>query len=135
MQSYADKMRQWMGRVVVMLALALVPTVSEALPIDLYVAPDNTYQNTTNSPCVFYGPGNCPQDPAGWPTPVGNTGGGNAFTPNPLTQSYSGAELIPFARYVGRDFLLVRLRGDGSRDSRTTPTSVRRTWRALRTAH
>jgi len=101
-----DKRTQWMGRGVVMLALALAPTVSQALPITLYVAPDNTYQNTTNSPCVFYGPGNCSGDPADWPEPVGNTGGGNAFTPNPLTQSYSGGELIPFAQYVGRDFLL-----------------------------
>jgi hypothetical protein len=98
-----------MKRLVLTLALLALPGTALASPIALYVAPDNTYQNTTNNPCVFYGPGGsgCNQNPAGWST-VGDTGGGTPFVPNPLVNTYGDApgELALFAQYVGRDFYL-----------------------------
>jgi len=88
----------------------LVPiAAAQASPISLYKAPDNTYQNTTNNPCIFYGPGGsgCNQNPVGWST-VGDTGGGDPFNPNPLVNTYGDApgELALFAANVGRTFYL-----------------------------
>ncbi|HEX5071542.1 MAG TPA: PEP-CTERM sorting domain-containing protein [Vicinamibacterales bacterium] len=79
----------------------------EASSITVYAAPFQTYQNTANSPCVFYGPGTCPQDPSGWPAPVGDTGNSpTAFTPNPLTQTYAGAEFTQWMSTIGSSFFL-----------------------------
>jgi hypothetical protein len=77
---------------------------ASTLPIVVYLAPDNTYQNTANSPCLFYGPGNCPKDPAGWPAPTGDTGGGTAFTPNPLTKDMTVAGI--WTTVIGNSFIL-----------------------------
>jgi hypothetical protein len=98
-----------MKKLIVAVALSL-PTVAQAAMISIYsVAGANTYQNTTNNPCVFFGPGEsgCNQNPAGWST-VGDTGGGDPFNPNPLINSYGDApgELALFADNVGRNFLL-----------------------------
>jgi hypothetical protein len=86
----------------------LSASLASAAPITLFQAPTNTYQNTANNPCLFFGPGGsgCNQDPAGWPTPTGDTGGGDPFNPNPLTKSFTGADLTSFATNVGREFLL-----------------------------
>ena len=87
----------------------LLASVASAAPISIYTAPDNTYGNNINNPCVFYGPGGsgCNQDPPLWPV-VGDTGGGTPFVPNPLVNTYGDApgELLLFATYVGRDFLI-----------------------------
>jgi len=80
-------------------------TVAEAAGINIFAAPDKTYQNTTNNPCIFYGPGNC-SDPSGWPAPAGPTGGGQAFPTNPLVQTYSGASYTAWASVVGSAFIL-----------------------------
>jgi hypothetical protein len=75
-------------RLILILALlaAAVPAMATASDINIFVAPDNTYQNTANNPCVFYGPGGCPSDPAGWLDPASPTNGD--FTT--LTQTYTG---------------------------------------------
>ena len=94
---------------VLSLLITLVASVASANPISIYTAPDQTYQNTINNPCVFYGPGGsgCNQNPDGWNT-VGDTGGGDPFDPYPLFNSYGDApgELALFANNVGRNFLL-----------------------------
>jgi hypothetical protein len=85
------------------LGLALtVPAVATAAPISIYQAPDNTYQNTANNPCVFYGPGACPADPTGWPTPTGNTNGDFGT----LNKTYTGASYTAFTTVVGTSFIL-----------------------------
>lgn len=91
------------------LGILLIASIAQAAPIAIYTAPDNTYGNTLNNPCVFYGPGGsgCNQDPPLWPV-VGDTGGGTPFVPNPLVNTYGDApgELVLFGTYVGRDFLI-----------------------------
>jgi len=101
-------MKRLCGLLAVCAALCLWTTNAGASPIIGYTAPDNTYQNTTNNPCVFYGPGGsgCNQDPANWPTPTGDTGGGTPFVPNPLFKSFVGADLLAFSQDVGREFLI-----------------------------
>ena len=80
---------------------------AQAAPISVFHASiTHVYQNTANSPCVFYGPGNCPQDPAGWPDPTGNTGGGTPFVPNPLEQEYTGLDLIAWNNIIGGSFII-----------------------------
>jgi len=91
-------------------ALLLTVSVVQAAPISIFtVEGANTYQNTTNNPCIFFGPGGsgCNQNPAGWST-VGDTGGGDPFNPNPLVNTYGdqAGELALFAANVGRDFYL-----------------------------
>jgi hypothetical protein len=99
-----------MRRLVPVLMVLLWASIASAAPMTLYQAPDNTYANTANNPCLFFGPGGsgCNQDPANWPAalPVGDTGGGNPFNPNPLTYSFVGADLLAFAQDVGGSFLL-----------------------------
>ena len=94
---------------VLSLLITLVASVASANPISIYTAPDQTYQNTINNPCVFYGPGGsgCNQNPSGWVT-VGDTGGGDPFNPNPLVNIYGDApgELALFASNVGANFYL-----------------------------
>ena len=80
----------------------LLPLGGSAAPIAIYVAPDNTYQNTANNPCVFYGPGTCPADPAGWPAPEGDTNQ-NFGT---LTQTYAGADYTAWSVVVPGSFIL-----------------------------
>jgi hypothetical protein len=49
---------------------------------DVLIAVDgNVYQNTTQNPCVIYGPGNCP-NPAGW-VELGDTQGNFNLTTGP----------------------------------------------------
>jgi len=84
------------------LALPGLATASP-LPISIFAAPDKTYQNTTNNPCVFYGPGNCPHEPAGWLDPAGPTGGNFA---DPLNQTYAGADYTVWNNVVGTAFIL-----------------------------
>jgi hypothetical protein len=77
-----------------------------ASPISIYTAPDKTYGNTANSPCIFYGPGQsgCNKDPAGWSRNTQNTDG--AFPAFPLTQTYSGATFTQWLSVVGPTFVL-----------------------------
>jgi len=86
------------------LGSVMMAGLAEAAPISIYTAPDATYQNTINNPCVFYGPGVCNNLPPGWPV-VGDTGGNDPFD---LTNTYGDApgELALFSQYVGREFLL-----------------------------
>lgn len=72
------------------------------LPISIFAAPDNTYQNSSNDPCVFYGPGNCPHDPSGWPDPASPTNGNFS----PLAQTYTGADFTTWNSVVGTAFVL-----------------------------
>jgi hypothetical protein len=89
-------------------ALFGAATTANAAGISVFHASlGHVYQNTANSPCVFYGPGNCPQDPAGWPDPTGNTGGGTPFVPNPLVQEYTGTEYsVSWTNIIGGSFIL-----------------------------
>jgi hypothetical protein len=89
------------------LGSVLTAGVAQASPISIYTAPDETYQNSLNNPCVFYGPGVCSDLPAGWHV-VGDTNGGSAYEPYPLTNTYGDelGELALFGQYVGREFLL-----------------------------
>lgn len=80
----------------------IAPTLASAAPITIWVAPDNTYQNTANNPCVFYGPGNCPADPAGWPEPESPTN--QDF--GTLTQTYAGADYTAWTTVVPESFIL-----------------------------
>jgi hypothetical protein len=82
--------------------------VATAGPISVYTAPDKTYQNTANNPCLFFGPGNsgCSQDPANWPAPIGDTGGGDDFNPNPLVNTFTGTDLTTFLNIVGNAFVI-----------------------------
>ncbi|MEO7190115.1 MAG: PEP-CTERM sorting domain-containing protein [Vicinamibacterales bacterium] len=100
-----------MKRAVRLIALAgftvsglMLPAVAKAaaIPISIYAAPSKTYQNTANNPCVFYGPGNCPADPSGWPDPEGPTNGAVTTT---LVQTYSGSDLTAFNSIVGSAFV------------------------------
>jgi len=79
---------------------------ANAAPITVFHASlTHVYQNTANNPCVFYGPGNCPADPALWPAPTGDTGGGGAFSPdNPLTKTFAGADFTQFMLRTGGSF-------------------------------
>ena len=83
---------------------------AHAGPISIFsVEGANTYANTENNPCVFFGPGQsgCNKNPTGW-TMQGDTGGGDPFNPNPLTITYGDdpGELALFADNVGANFLL-----------------------------
>ena len=89
------------GLSVLVASLALAPAV-EAAGISIFTAPDKTYQNTTNNPCIFYGPGNC-SDPSGWPAPAGDT---QNFTANPLVQTYDGSGYSSWLSVVGTSFIL-----------------------------
>ena len=88
-------------RALLVLVATALPAAAGAAPIVVYVAPDNTYQNSANDPCVFYGPGNCAPDPDGWPTPAGPTNGGFS-----LTQTYAGDDLEQWLTTVGSAFVL-----------------------------
>jgi hypothetical protein len=93
-----------------MCVLLLMARSAQAAPISIYtVAGANTYENTENNPCVFFGPGQsgCSKNPDGW-TMQGDTGGGSPFEPNPLTITYGDdpGELALFADNVGANFLL-----------------------------
>jgi hypothetical protein len=101
---YVRNVRRTVAMATCVLGLA---GVAAAGPITVFQAPNNTYQNTANNPCIFYGPGNdCAQDPPGWVPPTGNTGGGTAFTPNPLLKDYAGLDLVKWAAVVGGSFFL-----------------------------
>jgi len=103
------------------LGSVLVAGVAQASPISIYTAPNNTYQNSENNPCVFYGPGVCTDLPPGWPV-VGDTGGGSPYEPYPLTNTYGDAlgELALFGTYVGREFLL----GLDMNDTQNAPQTI-----------
>jgi hypothetical protein len=100
-------MRKGAAIAVVLGAVILMAGPAQASAISIYTAPDATYQNSINNPCVFFGPGVCNNLPPGWPV-VGDTTGGNAYEPYPLTNTYGDApgELALFGQYVGREFLL-----------------------------
>jgi hypothetical protein len=80
---------------------------SSASPVTIFTAPDHTFQNTTNNPCIFHGPGNsgCNADPNPWLDPAGPTGLGNVSSFS-LTQSYTGAHYTEWQTNVGSAFLL-----------------------------
>ncbi len=83
-------------------------SAAEAGNISIFAAPDKSYQNTTNNPCIFYGPGSC-HDPGGWPPPVGNTGSGGsngAFSTNPLTQTYENSTYTAWVNTIGPTFVI-----------------------------
>ena len=83
----------------------LLPLGASAAPISIFVAPDKTYQNTENNPCVFYGPGNCKEpeiDPLTWPEPAGPTN--QDF--EPLTQTYAGADYTAFTTVIPTSFII-----------------------------
>jgi hypothetical protein len=95
---------------VVVAVVLLGASPVRAAPISIFtVAGANTYENTENNPCVFFGPGQsgCNKNPDGWST-VGDTGGGDPFNPNPLVNTYGDApgELALFRDNVGANFLL-----------------------------
>jgi len=76
--------------------------------IDVYLADDQTYQNTANSPCIFYGASKgqlCPQDPSGWPEPVGPTGTGNNESFD-LTHLYTGSDYTEWTDVVTGAFVI-----------------------------
>ena len=85
-------------------AVLLTAGLAQASPISIYTAPDATYQNSINSPCLFYGPEVCNNLPPSWPV-VGPTSGGLSFD---LTNTFGDVpgELALFGNYVGREFLL-----------------------------
>ena len=98
-------MTRMLPRLLILGGFAIVglPTLATATPISIFTAPTNTYQNTANNPCVFYGPGNCSSDPAGWPAPASPTNG--AFSP--LTQTYdSSGSFAEFQSVVGNSFIV-----------------------------
>lgn len=90
------------------LAVAVLGCASSAMasPISIYTAPDKTYGNTANSPCIFYGPGQsgCNKDPNPWFRNTENTDG--AFPSAPLTLTYAGADLLRFLQVVGNTFVV-----------------------------
>jgi hypothetical protein len=81
-------------------------SVAEATAISIYTAPDKTYGNTANSPCIFYGPGlsGCNKDPIFWDRNTEDTN--QAFPAIPLTFTYSGQSLAEWVAVVGRNFVL-----------------------------
>jgi hypothetical protein len=90
-------------------SLALAPT-AQAAGISIFSAPDGTYQNGTNAPCVFYihscsKDPKAPQDgPFDWPTPAGPT---DDYTATELTNTFDGADYLgPWKTYVGSAFIL-----------------------------
>lgn len=95
-------------RLVVLALLSVLTGVGTALasPISIYTAPDRTYGNTANSPCIFYGPGQsgCNKDPDPWFRNTENTDG--AFPASPLTLTYAGADLLRFLQVVGNTFVV-----------------------------
>jgi hypothetical protein len=97
-----------MKKLVFALVISLIPASSYAAGISIFTAPDKTFQNTINEPCIFFGHGQsgCNKDPANWPTPVGDTGGGDPFNPNPLIQTYVGSGLVAWNLDVGSTFVL-----------------------------
>ena len=102
-------MKKFLPMLLTVAVLLATPMAVLAADINVFAAPDQTYQNTSNNPCLFYGPGGsgCNQNPAGFPTITGDTGGGDPFVPNPLVNEISpGAEILSFATNVGRDFYL-----------------------------
>jgi len=74
---------------------------ADPILISIFTAPDNTYQNTTNNPCIFNGTGGsgCNQDPSGWPGPATDTNG--SFST--LTATY---DVTTFTANVGSSFVL-----------------------------
>jgi hypothetical protein len=99
---------------VVALIAATVPSLAMAAPITVYQAPAGVYQDTASNPCVFYGPGVCPNDPAAWPDPAGPTNGDF----DTLTRSYVGGDFDEWLNVVGSSFVL----GLHIRDSQGTQT-------------
>ena len=79
-------------------------SMASASGMSIFTAPDKTYANTVDTPCIFYGPGNsgCNKDPSGWLTPAGPTNG--SF--NPLTQTYAGTDYTEWNSVVGSTFVL-----------------------------
>ncbi len=79
-------------------------SMASASGMSIFTAPDKTYTNTVDTPCIFYGPGNsgCNKDPSGWLTPAGPTNG--SF--NPLTQTYAGTDYTEWNSVVGSTFVL-----------------------------
>jgi hypothetical protein len=88
----------------------LMAGVAQASPISIYTAPDKTYQNGGNNPCLFAGSGGggCNSSTLPFPAWTEDTGGNDPFTPNPLTNTIGDAagELLQFGTAVGRDFFL-----------------------------
>jgi hypothetical protein len=80
-----------------------VPVMASADTIYVYDAPVNTYGITAESPCIFFGPGNCP-GPSGWLTPQGPTN--TTWDGSTLTQTYEGADLDLFKDLAGSSFVL-----------------------------
>jgi len=89
------------GLSVLVASLALA-SVAEAAGITIFTAPDKTYQNTTNNPCVFY-IHDCSKDPNGWPAPAVDT---QNYTATPLTRTYVGADYTAWLNVVGPSFVL-----------------------------
>jgi len=89
---------------VVLAGAMLVPTVASAAAISIFTAPDKTYANTADTPCIFFGPGQsgCSKDPAVWEAPAGPTNGDFS----PLTQTYTGADYTVWNSVVGSSFVL-----------------------------
>ena len=106
--------------VVAIALLSAWPGTASAAPIVVYAAPFQTYQNTANNPCVFYGPGACPADPAGWPAPESPTNG--AF--DPLTQTYTGADYTAWFSVVGSSFVFGLDINDTSTDQTLTGFTI-----------
>lgn len=101
-------MKKFSVAVLSCLMLGAVASRAAASPIVIFNAPDSTFQNSSNNPCIFFGPGlsGCAQDPAGWLAPVGPTGQGNNSIIGPLTQTYAGADFTEFKSVIGGEFIL-----------------------------
>jgi len=112
-----------MNRKVIVLfaaSIALTASVAHASTISIFVAPDNTFKNTENNPCIFNGTGGagCNQDPAGWPAPATDTNGDFGT----LTRTYDGADFTAFTTFVTNSFILGLDINDSSTQTLTTLT-------------
>jgi hypothetical protein len=119
---------KYLVRTLALGALLGLATPAAAASISIFtVAGANTYENTQNNPCVFFGPGQsgCNKNPDGW-SMVGDTGGGDPFNPNPLVNTYGDApgELALFGANVGRTFYLGLDINDTSTAQFLTDTTV-----------
>jgi hypothetical protein len=99
------KMMLRTGILAVVAAFGFAATANAAA-ITLYQAVVHQYQNTANSPCVFYGQAECSSQGSFVPS-TGDTsppgGPGQSFA---LTKTYTGADLTNWINVIGNSFIL-----------------------------
>jgi hypothetical protein len=83
-----------------------VATTANAAPITLYQAVVHQFQNTGNSPCVFYGQTQCATQGSFVPS-TGDTSPPGAPGQNfSLNKTYTGADLATWISVIGNSFIL-----------------------------